>query len=293
MKSTTEITESDAGTAATAEYPIDTIGVIGHGFVGKAVARAFKGYTDVKVWDWRPERATHTLVQVLKQQVVFICLPTPLAPAGAADLSAIHELLAAVKGSDQTLVLMSTVPPGTTEDLANRYRLRGLVCSPAFMTARTNLVDFEKPSRLLIGAPRRSCRAALVLTRVYGRRFPESPLLLMRPTEAELVKYISNCFFAVKVSYFNEMRAVSRWLSCRWDYVMEAVLADERIGRSHTLVPGPDGKAGFGNNLLKDVPALIGTAQDLAVNAHVLIGAWHRNAESRTPVLGPGIGTNF
>jgi UDPglucose 6-dehydrogenase len=292
MKSTTEMSDAAAGTVA-AEYPIDTIGVIGHGFVGKAVARAFKGYTDVKVWDRRPERATHTLVQVLKQQVVFICLPTPLAPAGAADLSAIQELLAAVEGSSQTLVLMSTVPPGTTDDLAKRYRLRGLVHSPAFMTARTNLVDFEKPSRLLIGAPRKSCQAAMVLTRVYGRRFPECPLLLMRPTEAELAKYICNCFFAVKISYFNEMRAISRQLCCRWDYVMEGVLADPRIGRSHTLVPGPDGKAGFGSNLLKDMPALIGTAQDAAVHPHVLIGAWHRNAESRTPVLGPGIGSNF
>src|SRR5687768_10121341 len=112
MKSTPEMTESNAAADMAAQYPIDTIGVIGCGFVGNAVARAFKGYTDVKVWDRRSERATHSLVQVLKQQVVFICLPTPLAPDGGADLSAIYELLAVLKRSDQTLVLTSTVPPG-------------------------------------------------------------------------------------------------------------------------------------------------------------------------------------
>ena len=79
----------------------------------------------------------------------------------------------------------------------------------------------------------------------------------MSSDESEAVKLFQNSFFAVKVAFWNECNQLASKLGLDWQVVMNAILADGRISPSHTNVPGPDGKYGFGGECLpKDLASL-------------------------------------
>ena len=81
---------------------------------------------------------------------------------------------------------------------------------------------------------------------------------LMDSESTEMIKYIANCFFAVKVSYFNEVKLLCDKMDIDYDQVMGGVLSDGRIGVSHFEVPGHDGKPGFGGTCFpKDINSFI------------------------------------
>lgn len=267
------------------------IGVVGNGFVGQAHVRGFLEHGTVKVFDALPERRTHPLAEVLQQEIVFVCLPTPMGPDGAADLSVIDGFFASIAGHNGTLVLKSTVPPGTTDRMAKAHRLPGLLHSPEFLTARAALIDFQCPARMIVGWALHGAMGHAERVRdVFRARFPGVQTLFMRAVESELVKYVCNCFFATKLSFFNEAKLVAESLDADWDKVMGGVLADGRIAKSHCFVPGPDGPAvrGFGGSCFpKDLNAFIAFARELGVDPILLQAAWDRNVAVRPDVEQP------
>ena len=100
----------------------------------------------------------------------------------------------------------------------------------------------------------------------------------MTSDESEFVKYFANCFFATKVSYFNEMAVFARACGLDWDKVIKGVMSDGRIGISHYQVPGFDGSLGFGGTCFpKDINALIKSFEKAGANPVVLKAAWERN----------------
>ena len=99
---------------------------------------------------------------------------------------------------------------------------------------------------------------------------------------AELIKYVCNTFFATKVSFLNEMKLLSDKVGADWDTIIEGFVRDGRVGHSHTQVPGPDGKKGFGGSCFpKDIQALINFGDSLSINLNVLKGAWKTNLKVR------------
>ena len=99
---------------------------------------------------------------------------------------------------------------------------------------------------------------------------------------AELIKYFNNVFFAVKVSFANEMKKVCEAIDANWDVALSAFVADSRVADSHLHVPGPDGKSGFGGTCFpKDLCAFITFAENLNTPANVIKGAWDTNLEVR------------
>ena len=95
---------------------------------------------------------------------------------------------------------------------------------------------------------------------------------------AEFIKYMSNCFFATKVSFMNEMYQIAEKIDANWDEVVSGFVADGRIGHTHLNVPGHDGKFGFGGSCFpKDIQALIDFAEMFYINPSVLIGACEKN----------------
>ena len=104
----------------------------------------------------------------------------------------------------------------------------------------------------------------------------------MKSDESEMVKYIANCFFATKVSFFNEMYLLCGKLNLDWDKMMMGVLSDGRIGTSHFQVPGHDGDMGFGGTCFpKDINSLISIMQDNGIDPVILQAAWDRNLSVR------------
>ncbi|HYE70415.1 MAG TPA: hypothetical protein VD932_02705 [Aquabacterium sp.] len=260
------------------------IGVVGGGVVGHATARCFMEHGEVRVYDVVPERCTHDLDSTLDSDLVFVCLPTPAGEDGVCDTSAIDRFFAGVDGSafcGRNFVLRSTVPVGTTRDIAARHQIPNIVHSPEFLTARCAVTDAQLPARNIIGMP--YANGALVALRsLYKKRFPGVPLHVVTSDESEAVKLMQNSFFAVKIATFNEFYEFAQKRGLNWERVLSAVLADGRIAHSHTIVPGPDGLRGYGGACLpKDIANL---AHCIGEDATILRAAIERNKRDRERV---------
>ena len=98
-----------------------------------------------------------------------------------------------------------------------------------------------------------------------------------------MVKYVTNCFLATKVSFANEMFKMCNELDIDYDKVIEYAKFDERLGYSHWAVPGPDGDFGFGGHCFpKDMNALIYLGHRLGVDLKTLKSALETNDKVRT-----------
>ncbi len=259
------------------------LGIVGGGTVGRATARCYIEHAEVRVFDILPERATHSLAEVMACDIVFVCLPTPQIEGSLmCDLVPIVKFFEQIDRSRANLVLRSTVPIGATRRLRAMYDLPNLVHSPEFLTARCAVTDAQLPARNIIGYPRADTLQYGGLEDLYRHRFSGVPVHLMTSDESEFVKLAQNGFFATKIAYWNECRTLADNLDLDWDRVLSAVLADGRISHSHTRVPGPDGKYGFGGACLeKDLASLVSCIEQAGLSAAVTRAAYERNLEDR------------
>lgn len=203
-------------------------------------------------------RFTTELGRLADRNAVFVCVPTPSRPDGSADLRSVEAVvdeLAAVLAPDAVLVLKSTVPVGTTRRLSRRLTGTGIrtVSNPEFLRESHAIHDFRHPDRLLIGADDED--AADAVEELCGGG--GGPTLRMSPESAELAKYASNAFLAVKISYTNSLAQLCAHVGADIGDVTRCMGADARIG-GQFLAPGP----GWGGSCLpKDTAALVHTGR--------------------------------
>jgi len=181
--------------------------------------------------------------------------------------------------SNRIVVIKSTIPPGTTEKLNEECKHIQVVFNPEFLTEANFIEDFKNQSRIIIGGPR---PASTKVRQLFYKVFPKSHIIKTHSTIAEMVKYMTNTFLATKVSFANEIKMICDGLDIDYDKVVEYSTYDERLGKSHWAVPGPDGKLGFGGSCFpKDINALIHLAGELELCTEVLMGAWNTNLRVR------------
>lgn len=242
------------------------IGVIGGGTVGHATARCYMENHEVRVFDTNPALRTHSGDQVLECDLIFICLPTPQQVDHLnCDTSILEQqfsYLGTPEHRDKNYVLRSTVPVGFTKLMWKKHHFSNLVHSPEFLTARCAVTDAQLPARNIIGTVNHpgavGHKCSVELQFLYRARFPGIQIHKMSSDGSEMVKLMTNAFFAVKIAFFNEMHWFAEQSGLNWDRVLEGVLSDGRISHSHTSVPGPDGRCGFGGGCLpKDLANLI------------------------------------
>lgn len=246
------------------------VGVMGCGFVGSAVISGFALNADIKAYDVNPKRTLNTLEEVCKQDIIFLCVPTPMRKSdGKPELSfmaqALRDIFNVVNliGYDKRkiIAIKSTVLPGTNRKFQEEYPMFDFVSNPEFLTARSARLDFINASRIIIGTPKREvCETVIDL---YRNRFDSTPIFCCTWEEAEFVKYMANCFFAMKVSFLNEIYLLCKKLGLGFWDVKQMWLADGRIGNSHHEVPGHDGDLGFGGTCFpKDIAAFTTWARE-------------------------------
>lgn len=271
---------------------MNSIGVIGNGFVGSAVVYAFKQDCDVKIYDVDVNRSTSTFESTIDQDIIFVCLPTPMVDVegGECNLSIVESAFDRIaetnRRKDNIFVIKSTVPIGTTRIFTKKYSNLNIVHSPEFLTAKNAKIDFITASRHIVGVPfydKNSAGIYSKLINLYSKRFQGSLIITMDSDESEFVKYACNCYFATKVSYFNEIKLLADRLDLNWDLVMDGVLSDGRIAKSHTSVPGHDGDKGFGGTCFpKDINSMIHIMESYNLDPMLLKAAWEQNKNVRT-----------
>ncbi len=238
------------------------LGIIGCGFVGGAVAQGFSIHADLKIYD-KFKTGFDSFDDVVKQDVLFLCLPTPMRADGSQNQDALLEAVTAIDGATdckKIIVIKSTVVPGTTRKFAKEFPNHRFVMNPEFLTARSARLDFINSARIIVGGdsiPRS------VVSSLYRERFPTTPIFETTWEGAEIVKYMTNCFFALKISYLNEIYDICQKFDIPYNEMRNMWLADGRIGNSHADVPGHDGDRGFGGTCFpKDVNAFAKWARE-------------------------------
>jgi UDPglucose 6-dehydrogenase len=275
---------------------MSSLGIIGGGVLGKAAARGFMEHCEVRLYDIVKEKASHTLEEAATADIVFVCLPTPALPDGRCDTRLIDEFLHEAFSEqwwrkESCYVIRSTVPVGYTDRKFCEYmRGRPLFHSPEFLTARCSVVDFQTPSRNIIGNPPVNINtwtpefhaAYERLAALYAARFPGVPLLVMQSNASELVKLACNTFFAAKVSMFNLFAEIATAAGVDWEAVRGGILSDGRIAHAHTLVTSP--APGYGGTCLpKDTADLFHVATGAGIDAELLRAVHERNERIRRP----------
>jgi len=264
------------------------IGIVGQGYVGTAVKTVFEKHYETNTFDLNGD-CTCTDIEdlVAASDIIFVCVPTPMKKDGSCDTSIVESV---VKDIDETVqcftnkdhkivAIKSTIPPGTTNRLNKECKNISVIFNPEFLTEANFIDDFKNQNRIIIGGERPSTTK---LRQVYSLAFPKAKIVKTGSITAEMVKYFTNTFLATKVSFANEMYQICGRLGIDYDKVVEYSTYDERLGKSHWAVPGPDGKFGFGGSCFpKDINALIQLGLELDMTPEVLMAAWETNLEVR------------
>ena len=246
------------------------VGIIGNGFVGEAQAFAFSASADVKIYDINPLRSTHSLGEVLDQEFVFVCLPTPMKPDGTQDISYIEKFFDSVFiNENQIFIIKSTMLPGTTKGLSEKFGF-DIVFSPEFLTERSSKIDMLTQARIILGGEPKLTKRVKEL---FVERFANKHIIETDSVTAEYIKYMNNCFLATKVSIMNEFKRLGDAIGVDWEKALHGFASDGRIGDSHLQVPGPDGLMGYGGTCFpKDVNALLRFAQEKGIGMNTIEG---------------------
>ena len=263
------------------------IGIVGQGFVGNAVYQRWKKYYDIQTYDLDENKSTssfHNLVMMC--DTIFVCLPTPMKKSGECDLDILNSSLFDIntltefegKGN-KTIIIKSTIPPGTTEQLNKDYKYLNILFNPEFLTERNAEEDYNNQNRIIIGGPRPQ---STEVVRLFSKVFPKARIIKTHSTYAEMVKYMTNTFLSTKVSFANEIYQLCNEVGADYDKVVEYATLDERLGKSHWMVPGHDGDFGFGGHCFpKDLSALIHLSDKLGTINNVLHATQDTNDEVR------------
>lgn len=261
------------------------IGIIGNGFVGNAMVRGFILDAYLKIYDkYKPIDSLEETVK--KSDYIFLCLPTPMknVDGGEIDLTVIdgviEEIAPMVSGSRKIVIIKSTVIPGTTQNYAEKYpEIRFCFC-PEFLTARQAYLDFINAARHIFGGPPDITHE--LEQQVFKPRFPSGNFFHTDYTSAEMAKYMSNLFFATKISFCNEFYDIIQHFGLNYNEIISMVLADGRIANSHTTVPGHEDKRGFGGTCFpKDLNAIIHLCNKIGIPTDILDAAWNVNKRVR------------
>lgn len=214
-------------------------------------------------------------------EFVFITVGTPSDVDGRADLTQVDEVardIAAALDDYKVIINKSTVPVGSTrrvqriiEESMEEYHEFDVVSNPEFLREGTAVLDFMKPSRVIIGSD--SQKAIMKMSELY--RGLNAPLLITDPVSAEMIKYASNAFLATKVSFINAVANLCEAVGADVREVSLGMGYDDRIGFEF-LKAGP----GFGGSCFpKDCRALLSIAREHGYDFELLDGVMRVNQE--------------
>lgn len=230
---------------------------------------------------------TDAVTTIKQADVVFIAVDTPMNTDGTAYMGYLNAVLKTIAESitKKTIIcIKSTVPIGTT-DYAEKlllsygisHDLFEIAMMPEFLREGTAVHDFLHPDRIVIGSY--SSEAAAVIKEIHMPLLAHNvPCIVVDTTTAETIKYASNSFLAVKISFINEIANLCEKTGADICAVSYAMGLDKRVG-PHFLKHGP----GFGGSCFpKDCNALVHIAKQYGVTLNTLIACLQTNQIQRT-----------
>ena len=268
-----------------------TIGIIGNGFVGKATFQLKCKDIDILAYDLNPDLCIPKNIKLeylLICDIIFVSVPTPMKKTGECHLNIVKSVINDLKNINYKnfIVLRSTVPVGTCDNL-------GIYFMPEFLTEKNYINDFINNKDWVFGLLRtdkeRDEKFKKTISELFelaqkNDRIKNNNLHFLTNKEAEMIKMFKNCFLATKVSFCNEIYQFCKLKGIDYENVRKLAANDDRILHSHTYIPGPDGKKGFGGTCFpKDTNSLKYEMENAGMKSYILNSAIERNEKIDRP----------
>ena len=260
------------------------LGIVGHGFVGKATDYGFTRNVEKFIVD--PEMGTNIAqLKEFSPQIVFICVPTPMADDGSMDPTILKEVLTelSLECPDAIKIIKSTVVPNILEEIAEIDT--NIVYNPEFLREKHAHADFINSKLIIFGSKNKIASKLASQAYIDHSQCVTKEHVFTELQVAALIKYSINTFLATKVIFFNEIHDIYKNIATHdeWDDFVDIVSMDKRMGTSHMNVPGHDGKKGFGGACFpKDTTALLKYAEKLGESLSVLKASVKKNNRIRS-----------
>lgn len=271
------------------------IGIIGGGFVGGATALLSSETVETIIYDLDPKRCKPegtTFEDILQTEGVFIAVPTPITITdtnyGKCNTKIVDSVIKQLIESNYKgyIIVRSTVPVGYCDS----HQSKNIHFMPEFLTEKNWAEDFINCKLWVFGvSPFCSSDDANVTQKWFQNVLNESSVKhkeckFMSTKEGEMIKYFRNCFLAVKVSFCNEMYRFAEAHGIQYETIRSIACTDDRIGHSHSFVPGHDGHYGFGLSCLSKDPASVEYQMNqLGLRCEIISSALRRNNEVDRP----------
>ncbi len=247
------------------------LGIVGHGFVGKATDWGFANNVEKFIVD--PLYGTSIKdLEKFQPEIVFICVPTPMSDDGSQNSEIIESVVKELINScpDSIKVVKSTVLPSILKNLSKLDPY--LIYNPEFLREKHANLDFINSEMIILGGDK---KLSLKVSNAYIKhsKCKCKEHIFTDLESASLIKYSINTFLASKVIFFNEIHSIFEKLDVTdsWETIINTISKDSRIGESHMNVPGHDGKKGFGGACFpKDSIAFIKYVKQLDLEIHSL-----------------------
>lgn len=262
------------------------IGIIGNGFVGKATKILMSEKVHIMVYDIVPELCEPsglTLEKLCNEtDIIFISVPTPTNKDGSCHLSILNSVVSNIEKysnlNEKLVVVRSTVPPGTSDNL-NCYFM------PEFLTEKNFKKDFINNKNWIFGLKGteqdkffKEKVLDLINISYLQKKIKYNNVNFLLNSEAEMVKLFRNNFLALKVSFCNEIADFCSKKNIDYEKVRVQATDDDRIGTSHSKVPGPDGHNGFGGTCFpKDTKSLLNEMKIIDMKSYIISSMDERN----------------
>jgi UDP-glucuronate decarboxylase len=257
--------------------------IIGFGFVGKATYILKNPDIEIFIYDINQELCYPkqiNLNEIIKiVDVVFISLPTPLEIDGSCSTFLIDNILNQI--NHEFIIIRSTIPIGYCDR-------KNVFFMPEFLTEKNWNDDFINNKKWIFGIYDNCSEEnknifknkinKLINTAYVNGKIKYNDIIFSSCKEAELLKLVKNTFLSTKVSYFNEIYDLTQKLNLNYNNVIELLKTDERIGLSHMLCPGHDGKRGYGGTCFpKDTNSMYNQLIEHTVDTQILEANLYRN----------------
>jgi len=221
----------------------------------------------------RIDFTTHMKKAVNFSEAIFICVGTPTTPEGKADLSQVKDVVSSIAeymDGYKLIIEKSTVPVNTHLKIREMVQAEtdiefDVASNPEFLAEGTSVYNFMNPNRIVVGVD--SDRARKIFEEIYEPFTSKGfPLLFTDIPSAEIIKYASNAFLAIKISYINMISDLCQRTGANIDDVARGVGLDHRIGGKFL-----NAGLGYGGSCLpKDVNALIHTYREFDLDIGLL-----------------------
>lgn len=262
------------------------LGIVGHGFVGKAMDNGFSKETEKYIVDPIYDNTIDDLAH-FNPELIFVCVPTPMSSDGRIDSSIIEKVVKELsqKCDKSILVVKSTVIPSVLKSL-NKFN-NNIIYNPEFLREKHADQDFKNSEMIILGG-KESIASKVLEAYSNHSNCKTKNFYITDIASASLAKYAINTFLASKVLFFNEVyelyqQTKDKNKESNWNNFIKIISTDKRIGSSHLDVPGQDGKFGFGGACFpKDTMALIRYAEDIGVSMEVLKTVMKKNNKIRS-----------